>query len=253
MNTTVTFETKCWENDWELLLRTNLIKTMIDRNNFAFEKRVLIINNVKDTEKVKYYAQKLIDKKILTNFYLAKDFEKDVFDFFQISKESLGKGYVYSIAELVGIYTCQTDYLLHFSSDAILYKKTDWIQSAIKCFEKDYKCKMATLTWNKKYQEAKNESFAQDGDFFIGYGFSDQMYLIKTADFRQPIYCFYHPSSDRYPKYGGELFEKRVDSWMRTHEFHRYVHKLSSYQHKNFPKRPFQKKLYLMLKILLGY
>jgi hypothetical protein len=73
------------------------------------------------------------------------------------------------------------------------------------------------------------------------------MYLVKTADFKAPIYNETHPESERYPEYGGELFEKRVDSWMRRHDYQRLTFKHGSYIHKNFPKNRLKRKMRLLL------
>ena len=37
-NPKITFKTKYWKNNWKYLLKTNLIKKNIDRNNYLFEK-----------------------------------------------------------------------------------------------------------------------------------------------------------------------------------------------------------------------
>jgi hypothetical protein len=73
------------------------------------------------------------------------------------------------------------------------------------------------------------------------------MYLIRTEDFRAPIYEEINEASNRYPKYGGELFEKRIDSWMRNHSHTRASSKKYSYIHKNFPQNYLLKKLHLII------
>jgi len=74
------------------------------------------------------------------------------------------------------------------------------------------------------------------------------MYLMRTSDFRSPsVYHETNPASARYPAYGGELFEKKVDSWMRNHGFHRLTYKHAAYSHRNFPKGIVRKKLQLLL------
>lgn len=247
MYPSVTFETKCWENDWEFLLKTNRLKLMAQRNNFEFAKKSLFINNVSDYQKVSSCAQKLVDKGVLTDFYLVRDYEEEALKFFDLSKESLGKGYIYSIAELVSLYLCQTDFLLHFSGDAIPAQSTSWIEKAVKRLDENKQFKVANLTWDGNYAEAKSESLSENEDFFIGYGFSDQMYLVRTADFRAPIYNESHAESHRYPQYGGELFEKRVDGWMRNHEYLRLTSKHNAYIHKNFPRNKLKRKARLLL------
>lgn len=246
---TITLETKVWENDWELVLKTSRLKDLILRCNHHFDHRVIYINNVKNPSIVEVHAQRLINEGVIDQFVHVHEHAQEALDFFHLSKEKLGKGYNYSIAELVSIYLTKTKYLLHFSSDAIPEKNIafDWLQQGIHLLETNSEVKVFNLTWNHRFHEAKNESVNEDGQFFYGYGFSDQMYLVRTEDFRASIYEEINDASERYPKYGGELFEKRVDSWMRNHSHMRATSKEASYIHKNFPKNYLLKKIGTMI------
>tara|TARA_B100000029_G_scaffold504126_1_gene582419 strand:- start:306 stop:1061 length:756 start_codon:yes stop_codon:yes gene_type:complete len=246
MNHKIKIETKCWERDWEILLKTNRIQKMVEYNCYPFSNISLLINNVKNIDKVKLYADKLIEKSIISEYIVVDDYAKETLDFFNLSKKQLGIGYFYSIAELVGIYLSKEDFILHFSSDTFLKEKVDWIDKAIPYLDK--KNKVANLSWNNKFDEAKNESISENDDFYYSYGFSDQMYLIRTEDFKKQIYNQKHVDSDRYPKYGGELFEKRIDSWLRNNQYCRLTYKHSSYFHKNFPSS----KIAINIKLLTG-
>jgi hypothetical protein len=246
----VTFETKCYENDWEFILLGNYLKRMIERCNYNFSKRTLLINNVNDTEKVSYYAQKKIKAGVITDFIIVEKYAEEVLNFFEIDKNSFNGGYYYSIAELTGIYVCKTKYLLHFSSDSLLQKNSkSWINEAIKIFEQRKDVLVANPTWDFRFQHAREESFDSTGNFFVGYGFSDQCYLVKAARLKQPIYNEKNIVSNRFPKYGGELFEKRIDSYMQNHRLVRITSKEVSYIHQNFPsskKERFLKKLQIL-------
>lgn len=235
---TITFETKCYENDWAFLLQTAYLEEMIQRCQVSFDHKQLIINNVNDIKKVCRYADQKIRDGIIDAYYIAADYAQEALDFFQIEKESFGRGYYYSIAELVGLYLSKTTYHLHFSSDSRMEKtmRFNWIKKAISLMEEHPEFAVANPTWNHKYKEAESESESKIDNFYIGYGFSDQCYLVKNELFRNPIYNEHNAYSDRYPSYGGELFEKRVDSYMRNHHLKRLTHKHVSYLHKNFPK-----------------
>jgi len=243
----VTFETKCWEGDWEFLLKTRRLERMIARNNFPFAERILFINNVRDGAKVRAYAEKLVKANVLTDFCLVEDHAREALDFFQLSRDSLGRGYVYSISELVSIYRCDTEFLLHFSGDAIPAATSDWVVDALEQFEMNGRIRVANPVWNHRLGEARRSSFDENDKFFIGSGFSDQCYLVRAVDFRAPIYNETHADSARYPQYGGELFEKRVDSWLRNHDYHRITYKHCAYVHRNFPKNALRRWLKLLL------
>ena len=232
----VTFETKCYEKDWEILLRTGRLEAMIRRNCFEFAERVLYINNVTDPDKVRFYAERLKVRGVITEHILVDDYADEALAFFGLDRESFKGGYYYSIQELVGIYRCRTVYLLHFSGDSILDGSFPWIDPALDRMNEDARIKAATCLWNHKAREADQESLEQDSDYWLDYGFSDQCYLVKASDFRAPIYGERHSDSERFPVYGGELFEKRVDAWLRNNEYLRCVYKHGSYLHKNYPR-----------------
>jgi len=245
----VTLETKCWENDWQFLLQTDRIERMVERNAFPLARKTLIINNVSDVRLVRSRAEKLVKANLLTDYHLVRDHEKKVLEFFGLSKEFLGRSYVYSISELVGIYLCQTEFLLHLAGDSIPTHPTRWVSAALTRFEADPRVRVANLNWNDNYDEAAQESFAEDDDFYTGYGFSGQMYLVRASDFRSPeVYREHNPMSERYPAYGGEeLFEKKIDSWMRNHDYHRITYKHGSYLHRNIPRHGLRRTAQLLV------
>lgn len=238
MKKTLTFETKCYQDDYQIILNEDYLKKMIDRCQYKFDKKVVILNNIYDLGSAERQANSLIRSGIIDEFHIVEDYNKAALRFLNIKKESFGNGYYYSIAELVGICLCDTDYLLHFSSDSIMGLNTgEWIPEAIKQMERLPFVAVANPVWNFKFEEARSECFIDNNeDWFLGQGFSDQCYLIKTETFKRPIYNEKNVLSERYPKYGGELFEKRVDAWMRNNNLCRITSKHCSYIHENIPK-----------------
>jgi len=232
----VTFETKCYEKDWEILLKTGRLEAMIARNQYDFAERILYINNVADPDKVKGYADRLKTRGVISDYALVDDYAEEALAFFGLECDSFKGGYYYSIQELVGIFRCRTDYLLHFSGDSILDKAFPWLEKGIDRLQNDQRVKVVNCIWNRKENEAEEESIAEDDSFWIGNGFSDQCYLVRVSDFRARIYGETHPASQRYPVYGGELFEKRVDAWMRNNGYLRCTYKHGSYLSINFPR-----------------
>ncbi len=234
---TVTFETKCYENDWEYLLKAGRLEKAVGLCRYPFDRVVLHINNVKDPDKVAAYASRLLHSGVISDVVRVSDYAGQVLDAFGCDAESFKGGYYYSIAEMTAIYLCKTDYLLHFSSDTIMANREEWIGSAIGRMEENPEILVANPTWNDKFHRAREGSITEDDAFYTGHGFSDQCYLIAPARFRSPIYNERHPVSQRdFPPYGGESFEKRVDAYMRNHGYLRITSKRASYRHQNFPR-----------------
>jgi hypothetical protein len=194
---TITFETKCYENDWEYLLRTDRLKRAVALCNYPFDRVVLYINNVSNPRKVGGYAEKLVHSGVIDEFAYVSEHAEQTLNSFGCSRDSFAGGYYYSVAEMVGIYLCMTDYLLHFSSDTIMANRAEWIGPAIEKMEENDGIIVANPTWNDKFHRAKEESIAEDEVFYVGNGFSDQCYLIAPARFRSTIYNEKHEISDK--------------------------------------------------------
>ena len=245
----ITFETKVWEKDWELILKTSRLENLISQCNYLLDKRVLLINNVAKLSEVSKEAERLIKKGVLTEFIHVDEHAKKALEYFELSKESLGLGYYYSIAELVSIYLSDTKYLLHFSGDTTIASETsrDWLKNGIEILENDPKIKVFNLSWDKSKKNMIEEQIFENNQYWSSIGFSDQMYLVKTEDFKGRIYNYYHPYSDRYPKHAGALFEKKIDSWLRIHDFYRATLKDGRYIHRNFTNNAWKKRLSILL------
>jgi hypothetical protein len=235
----VTFETKCYEKDWEILLKTGRLEAMISRNCCEFAERILYINNVADPDKVRRYADRLLERGVITGHVLVEDYADEVLAFFGLGRDSFKGGYYYSIQELVGIYLCRTEYLLHFSGDTVLDGSFPWIEQGIAILNRDQRLRSVNCVWNRKHDEARDIAIEETADFWIGPGFSDQCYLIRTSDFKARIYEETNPASERFPAYGGELFEKRVDAWARNNGYLLATYRHGCYLSKNFSRYRF--------------
>jgi len=247
MNPEVTFFTNCWEGDWRYLLKTPRLQNMIDHNDFKFKKKILCISNVEDVSLVTKHAEQLIKKGILTSYFLAQDYVKPALDFFELSAEDLKQSYNYSIPPLTALYLCETDYLLHHTGDVILPEKTDWISPSLKALQQNKNSVVANPVWDYKSEGARSESLTEDDIFFIGFGFSDQCYLIKRDVFRRPIYKEWNDASSRFPEHGMWGFERRIDSWMRNHDLVRLTYKGASYRHDSFPRNIWKQRIEVFL------
>ena len=244
----ITLEIKCWEKDYRLILQYGLLEKVLSRNNlFKFEKINLIINNIKDRKHVEELANQKKLAGIISAYYFVEDYLDSALKYFKIDRSTFGKGGVYSFAEIVGLYLNDSPYLLHYSSDSLPEKNLNdaWFLEALSLFKENEDIFVANLTWNNKFHEAESECEYKKNNFYIGYGFSDQMYLIDISKFHDIDFTLSHPDSNRYPSYGGESFEKKVDSWMRINNKKRATFSSGTYFHKNIPNAKLMQLIYL--------
>ena len=155
---------------------------------------------------------------------------------YEKTKEEFGVGYHYSMSPMIAAYYGTSDFLLYFTEDACIeHSDHDWVCQAINFLKKNANYFVANPLWNYDHDCAKSESTSENDDWYIGYGFSDQCFLVRRQDFSKDIYGETHPDEKRYPEYAGASFERRVNSYMRNHSLYRVTYKKLSYLHEYSP------------------
>ena len=229
----VTLATNCWEKDWKYLLLDGYLERMISNCDYHFAHRLLCIGNVRNLDKVRKAADKKIRNGVIDNYIVTEPLSNEVLSFFEIEKESFHGGYGYSIAPLTSIYTCPTDLLLYFTGDSHLTKDNNqWVRRASEMMASSPDYFVANP--HDDYELSTHRCISECDSHFTSFWFSDQCFLVRTADFKRPIYNEKHPTSEEYPKYAGDSFEKRVDSFMRNHNLLRATYKDAVYVHENY-------------------
>jgi hypothetical protein len=247
---TVAFATSVWEKDWRpiLLDPEYLPVKQIGNHCFPFSEKILVINNVLDEEAVQKAAAVWVSRGVLTRVVKA---EERVLASFALTRSDFRVGadaveyegvnpdwiYYNALGPLTAIRECRSDYLLYLTGDVRMELPCDWVHPALALMEKEDQIKVANPLWNGRYEEAKRESSYKRGAFFVAKeGFSDQLFLVRRREFQQPIYGEIRADSAHYPR--GDVFEKRVFSYMKNRGWERITYRRGSYTHENFSWAP---------------
>ncbi len=245
----VTFATSVWDKDWRhVLLDPDYLRVrQIGNHSFPFSERLLVINNVSDPSAVRAAAEAKVADGTLTGYCLSDEIAPTALSFFQLERADFRVGpdapnyigvnpdwiYYNALGPLSALYAARSEYLLYLTGDVKLDKKVDWIGQSIRRMEKSAFLKVANLVWNGRVHEARKESYKREWNFYLAKeGFSDQMFLVKTSDFRQPIYGEIRPDSSHFPR--GDVWEKRAFSAMKNRGWERLIYARGSYTHENF-------------------
>lgn len=243
---TCAFATTCWENDWKHILLTPdyLRVKMIGNQCYPFKDRLLVINNVQDLKQVKDAAERHVQEGTLTRYVVAEEWAEEALTFFCLKRADFilrensygvtNPDWIYynALGPLVAIYALQSDYLLYHTGDVWLESPVDWIARSIRLMEKKLEIQVANLIWNNQVKEVKKESYRKSWNFFYAkQGFSDQQFLVKKSTFRAPIYGEIREDSHHFPR--GDVFEKRVFSFLKNRQFERITCSRGSYTHEN--------------------
>lgn len=244
----VAFATSCWERDWKQILFDSeyLAKRQIANHCFPFAEKILVINNVRNLGLVKRAVRARVDEGVLTRILIADEIAPVMLESFNLKREDFQPGpdankyanvnpdwiYYNALGPLIAIHAAKSDYLLYLTGDVRLDQPVPWIEQAIRLMEENPRGKVANLLWNKRHDEAKREAFAKKNGFYLSEkGFSDQLFLIRRADFCAPIYSEIREDAAHFPR--GDVFEKRVFSAMRNRGWLRLTYAKGSYTHEN--------------------
>lgn len=209
----VVFATKTCFQDYHYFL-SGAFERKWKACEYPFDKKILFINNgVPDIE----FPCKTIKVEPLID---------ETLDFFGLNRDSFktdnGNGFWYSIEELVELYYLKDfDYLVHFSSDALMYPSGDWITPGLEILKNEPDVSIVSPlsevnTWG-------------DYDQFC----SDQAYLIKISEFRNKIFDIPGVIKD-YPDYGGDSFEHKIGKYLRTYNKKRRILNGFYYHHPQY-------------------
>jgi len=225
----ITFETGCYEKDYRYVLTDYNIGNMTEGWHYAFDRIIVLINNVKNIDDAKKRADKL---KTIDDYFVVADYEDKALAYFGLTKDDFKDGWNYSATPLVGLYLCETRWLFHCTEDVFpLMDDSVWIQTAMRIIDETDKIFVANPIWDWKHSEAKKETVQETKDWYIGTGFSDQCYLIKSENKDRIDLTTKHYTGLKYPKYAGESFEKKMNAYMRNNGLYRITYKNGAYHH----------------------
>lgn len=219
----------CYERTYRDVLRPGFFPR-IEQQNLHELNKIAIINNVDDRPAVQRQADKLVSSGELDAYYFVSDHIKSALELLQLEPSDLGSIPYFVNWGLVMVTTPGSPWLMHWDAEIRLERECDWLSPAVNFMQ--HHPEIATANPNWKKQTLAKETLREDGDFALGYGFSDQLFLARRAELAQPIYDYACAASLRYPlAHLGSTFEKRIDAYMRrtrrmraTFKPLRYIH-----------------------------
>jgi hypothetical protein len=227
--------TNCYEATYRNVLTHEYWTRVLDQQRRQVDKRIAIINNVDDRSQVERSAQQLVREGAIDEYYFVADHIERALVTAGLTRAALGRIPYFSDFALVAVQVCPTDYMVCWDSEVRLLAAHDWITPSIARLQREPRPLVANPLWcpeRNALEKIRSENFAEDEDFFEGYGFSDQVFLARPADLRGPIYDYFHPMSLRYTvSHIARIFEQRVDSYMRRAARTRLTYKHAGYSH----------------------
>ena len=219
----------CFERTYRRVLAPGFVEAVADQNRCNFGRVVVVINNVADPAAAAGMAEARRESGEITEWHFVSNHIGEVYRLFGLSRKKLGRIHYYSDHLLVAAMLPGSRYMLHWDADIRLAAPVDWIGPSVDLLERDSRVFTANPSWGS--DSIFRETLREKGPFAIGYGFSDQVFLVRKEEISQPIYNYFALPSLRYPlSHIGRIFESRVDSYMRRMRY-RATYRPAVYHH----------------------
>jgi hypothetical protein len=227
----VDFVVNTFERTYREVLAPGFIEGLVAGHRYPFARRVALINNVEDRAHAGKMAQSLREAGGITEFHFVSDLLESTLRAAGLARKDIEPNVHYTDCSLVAMFLPGSDYVVYSDADVRLLQAYDWITPSLALMKTDARIAAANAQWPQPTLAAEAREYA--GEFGIGYGFSDQLYLVRRSEFARPIYQFRAPISLRYPMAErGRIFEQMVDSYMRVKRRMRATCTSVSYEHR---------------------
>ncbi len=244
MSKLVSFFVNCFERDYRQVLAPGFMAAKAAQFKYPFTRRVVTVNNVNDRGEARRLAQAAVDRCEI-DAYLEVDKElSHALGVCGLSMRQLGLIRHYIDFALVAVNAACPGYLLYCCAEVEQDACFDWVTPALAKMEQDPRYLVANPSWASDPEGACRESIGREGPHWVGRGFSDQCFLVDARRLARPVYGYTHPDGARYPMSDlGDIFEKRIDAFMRKEGLLRITDSRVSYTHHgieglNYPKAP---------------
>ena len=203
-----------FERTYRDALRPERFDEIVTDNPYPFARRVALINNVNDVADARARARACVDADALDAYFFVRDLLPQALARTGLERRDLGRIPHFSDCAVTAVSLDGPEWILYWDAELRLRPAADWITPAIDLMERDRRILVANPSWPAATLE--RETFESQGEFALGYGFSDLAFLARRRELAAPIYRQRCVARLRYPlAHVAHIFESRVDAYMR--------------------------------------
>lgn len=204
----------CYERTYRDVLQAGFLGERIAQQEYDFAEVTVLVNNVTDSRDARERADRLVASGVATRVELVAEHFSRALTATGLKARHLGRLPHFTDCCLVAMTLSGPDWVVYWDADATLAEANDWITPTLE-YMSSYP-DIVVGNPNNWLGVARAEALSIDGDFAVGFGFSDVAFMARRMDLARPIYRKIAPASWRYPLAHVEpIFEQRVDAWMR--------------------------------------
>lgn len=220
----------CWEGTYRELLAPGRLAGIAEQNRFRFARRTLLVNNVTDrADAERRAAERVRDGELDAVFHVAEHLDT-AFAATGLRPEDLAPIPQYTDWALVATVLPGPDHFLHWDPEIRLREPADWVSPSLALMARDPRVLVANPNWVAP--TLARHTIERAGDFALGHGFSDQVYLARRSELARPIYGARTLARLRFPlAHLGHIYEARLDAHLRCSDRLRATYLRATYEH----------------------
>lgn len=208
----------CYERTVHEVLSPGYFPRIAEENQRPFTEVVALINNVADRAGARALAEALLTRGEITSYAFVADHLDEALRQAGLTSRALRVRPFLLDYGLVMPHVVTTRWLLGWDAETHLIRPANWIDPAIALLEAEPQIFHASLAWPPLTDADPGflgEEVSRRGRWSLNWGFSDQLFLVRTADLRRPI--FGHWTAAAYTRHAPHpyTFEYRVESYQR--------------------------------------
>ncbi len=225
----------CYERTYRQVLTPGFFPGLIAEHRHGFARRTAIINNVADRAHAEGLAEGLRRSGELDAWYFVNDHLAGAMERTGVTDVELSPAPHFTDWGLVLVTLPGPDLILHCDPEVRMREPYDWVKPSVALLGRDRRVMIANPRWHITTEPPgalARQELERSGDFSLGLGFSDQLFVARRSDLAAPIYRQRCVATRRYPMSNvSPTFEARIDAWMRHHDRLRATYLRATYVH----------------------
>jgi hypothetical protein len=205
----------CYERTYRDVLAPGTFAEIERQNDFRFTRRVALVNNVEDRGDAERRGAVLTESGEIDELRFVEDHLAAGLVAAGLTRADLGEVAYFTDWALAALVLPGADWMVHWDAELRMERPTDWITPSTALMDSDRRILTANPAWWDP-EDIARQTGERIGDFALGHGFSDQVFLVRRSELARPVYRDRTLARLRYPvAHLGDIFEARVDSHMR--------------------------------------
>ena len=212
-----------YERTYRDVLRPGFFPGVAAQNGRGFDEVVALVNNVADRRDATARAEELVRTGEISAYAFVADLLPAALHSARLSARALRRRPYLLDYGLVMPHVVGTRWLLGWDAETRLPVPTDWVSPSLDLLAEHPRVFHVSLGWTVGPGEPGPLGEAVDhlGDYALGWGFSDQLFLVRRADLVGPIWRSFAPAAAVRHAPHPYTFEYRVEAHQRSVRRHR--------------------------------